>query len=224
MTKSVFVTGGTGYLGQPLIRALIQRGHAVRALARAASRQKLPRAATTVIGDALDAATFAHAVAPAETFVHLVGTPHPSPAKAEQFRAVDRVSIEAALSAASQAGVRHFVYLSVAHPAPVMQAYIQVRVEGESLVRASGIAATIVRPWYVLGPGHRWPQLLSPLYAIAQRVPATRETALRLGLVTLTQIVGCIVRAIEHPPGGVDIVDVLGIRAASADAQYRSLA
>ena len=96
MTRSVFVTGGTGYLGQPLIRALIQRGHAVRALARPASQQRLPPAATAVIGDALDAATFAHAVAPADTFVHLVGTPHPSPAKAEQFRAVDRVSIKAA--------------------------------------------------------------------------------------------------------------------------------
>ena len=34
-----------------------------------------------------------------------------------------------------------------------MHAYVAARVQGESLVTATGIPATILRPWYVLGPG-----------------------------------------------------------------------
>ena len=56
-------------------------------------------------------------------------------------------------SRAAQAAVDHFVYISVAHPAPVMHAYIAVRQEGEALIRATRIRATILRPWYILGPG-----------------------------------------------------------------------
>jgi uncharacterized protein YbjT (DUF2867 family) len=213
MTPHVtFVNGGTGYIGRPLIAHLISRGHVVRALARPGSEGRLPVAATAVIGNALDAATFEDAVAPADTFVHLVGTPHPNPSKAKEFRAVDRVSIEAALAAASRARVHHFVYVSVAHPAPVMRAYIDVRIEGEALVRASALAATIVRPWYVVGPGHRWVQLLQPFYALARWLPATRDTANRLGIVTLEQMVACLGAAVENPPSGVTVVEVPAIR------------
>jgi hypothetical protein len=48
-----------------------------------------------VIGDALDAGTYTHAIAPADTLVHLIGTPHPTPAKAASFRSVDLVSVNA---------------------------------------------------------------------------------------------------------------------------------
>jgi uncharacterized protein YbjT (DUF2867 family) len=58
------------------------------------------------------------------------------------------------VSAAKEAGVRHFIYLSVAHPAPMMQAYLEVRIECEQAIQVAGLNATILRPWYVLGPGH----------------------------------------------------------------------
>ena len=98
----VFVTGGTGYVGRRLIEALLARGHSVHALVRPASAEKLPPGAQTVIGDALEAATFAAAIPPGATFVHLIGTPHPNPSKAEEFRRVDLASIHAAVAAARQ--------------------------------------------------------------------------------------------------------------------------
>ena len=129
---------------------------------------------------------------------------------------MDLPSVDAALAAARAARIAHFVYVSVAQPAPVMQAYIAVRQEGEARIRASGIPATILRPWYVLGPGHRWPYLLVPFYALAALVPPLRETALRLGLVTIGQMVGALVASIERGPQGVRILDVPAIRAANA--------
>jgi len=74
--------------------------------------------------------------------------------------------------------------------------------------RSSGLTATILRPWYVLGPGHRWPYLLLPGYWLLERLPRTRDAARRLGLVTLDQMVAAILAAIEHPPAGARIVEV----------------
>ena len=152
----------------------------MHALARPQSVRRLPSAAVHAIGNALDDTTFAAAIPPRATFVHLVGTPHPNPAKASEFRRVDLASIKAAVAAAVRAGVHHFIYVSVAHPAPVMHAYIAMREEGEALVRSSGIRATILRPCSILGPGHQ-PYLLLPIYAVLRCIPATRPGAERSG-------------------------------------------
>jgi len=212
---SVFVTGGTGYIGRPLIDALHERGHLIRALVRPGSETKLSGRAVPVVGNALDASTFASAIPDVATVVHLVGTPHPSPSKAAEFERVDLASIRATTAAARQAGARHLIYVSVAQPAPVMRAYLAARAQGESLVKASGIPATILRPWYVLGPGHRWPYFLVPVYAALRMLPATRSGAERLGLVTLPMMIAALTQAVETPPAsGVHIVEVPDIRSA----------
>ncbi len=212
-TRHVFLTGGTGYLGSRLAAELARRGHRVTALVRRGSESKLPRRVTAILGNALDETSFAGHVAPADTFVHLIGVAHPSPAKADLFRTVDLASARAAVAAAKAAAVRHFVYVSVAHPAPVMQAYWKTRAEAEKLIAHSGINATILRPWYVLGPGHRWPVLLVPLYWAASLIPWTRHGARRLGLVTLSQMVKALTYAVEHPIEGMRTVSVRKIRA-----------
>jgi uncharacterized protein YbjT (DUF2867 family) len=210
--RQVFVTGGTGYLGRPLICELLSRGHRVQALARRGSAGNLPPGVKPVVGDALEAESFAADIAPADTLVHLIGTPKPSPAKAAQFRDVDLRSIEASVAAALSANVGHFVYVSVAQPAPVMRAYLEVRQAGEALIRASGLRATIFRPWYVLGPGHRWPYALLPFYALFELIPSTRQSAHRLGLVTRQKMIAALVHAVESPANGVRIVEVPEIR------------
>jgi uncharacterized protein YbjT (DUF2867 family) len=137
-----------------------------------------------------------------------VGTPRPTPFKGRQFREVDLVSIKAAVAAAVHAQVAHFVYLSIAHPAPVMAAYIAVRQEGEALLGRSGLRATMVRPWYVLGPGHYWPFALAPVYGVLERLRHTRDMALRLGLVALPEMTAALVDAVEHPPERIRIIGV----------------
>jgi uncharacterized protein YbjT (DUF2867 family) len=216
MTKRrVFITGGTGYLGRALIPLLLGRGHEVRALVRRGSESKLPEGCEAVAGDPLDESSFASAVAPSDTFVQLVGVPRPSPTKARQFREIDLVSGRASVRAARAAGARHFVYVSVAQPAPVMKAYQEVRAEVEAALRESGLPATVLRPWYVLGPGHRWPYLLKPFYFVCERLPSTRESARRLGFVTHAQMTAALLRAVEDPAKDFRLLTVPDIRTAA---------
>ena len=71
--------------------------------------------------------------------------------------------------------------------------------------------------WYVLGPGHRWPVVLAPLYALLRMIPATRESAQRLGLVTRAQVIATLVHAVATPPpSGIRIVEVPEMRRAGS--------
>ena len=84
-SRDVLVTGATGYMGTRVIPTLVARGHRVRALTREASRGRVPAGAEPIVGNALDAASIATALRPEDTLLHLVGTAHPSPAKAKAF-------------------------------------------------------------------------------------------------------------------------------------------
>jgi uncharacterized protein YbjT (DUF2867 family) len=211
--QQIFLTGGTGYMGSRLIPRLLSRGHRVTALVRPQSQGKLPFGCEAVAGNALDANSYRERIKPATTFVQLVGVAHPSPAKATEFRSIDLVSGREAVAAAVSAGIQHFVYVSAAHPAPMMNAYIEVRAECEALIEQSGLNATILRPWYVLGPGHRWPYALVPVYWVMEHIPATRDSAQRLGLVTLEQMLQVLTEAVESPATGVRVIGVPQIRA-----------
>jgi uncharacterized protein YbjT (DUF2867 family) len=208
----VFLTGASGFMGRRLGAELIRRGHKVRGLVRPGSESRVTSGCEVVIADPLDAASYREDVRGADTFVHLVGVSHPNPAKAAQFRRIDLASAKAAIAAALASGVQHFIYVSVAQPAPVMKEYIAVRQEAEQAIHAAGLNATILRPWYVLGPGRRWPLILLPVYWLLGVFPSTREGAARLGLVHDIQMIQTMVNAIEHPAKGVRVLEVPQIR------------
>jgi uncharacterized protein YbjT (DUF2867 family) len=210
--RRVFITGGTGYIGRRLIPELHAHGCEVIALAREQSRAKLPWTCTPVMGNVLDGDSYRKFAEGADTFVQLVGVSRPSPAKAKQFREIDLKAGLEAIRIAREVGVQHFVYVSVAQPAPVMQRYQAVRAECEQAIAASGVAATVLRPWYVLGPGHVWPYCLLPFYKVAELIPQTRESALRLGLVTIRQMVRALVYAVNQPSEGMRVLNVPDIR------------
>jgi uncharacterized protein YbjT (DUF2867 family) len=93
-----------------------------------------------------------------------------------------------------------------------MRAYADVRALVEREIAALALDATVLRPWYVLGPGRRWPLALAPAYALLERLPATRASAQRLGFVSLPEMTAALVWAIENPSRGVRVLSVPEIR------------
>jgi len=202
---TVFITGGTGYLGSRLIRRLLARGVEVHALARRGSEGKVPPGCAVATGDALNAASYRRAIPPGCVFVHLVGVAHPGPGKKEQFEQIDLVSVRQAVQAAVEAPIAQFIYVSVAQaPTRIMADYQAARARGEQLVADAflpdNLAVTILRPWYVLGPGHWWPLLLLPLFWLARLRSDWRAKAAAFEPVWIGRMLNALEFAVLHAP------------------------
>lgn len=211
--KTVFITGSSGYMGKRLIRILLHRGHKVIALVRKGSEHKIPAGASVVSCDPFDAVQLSARIPANAVVVQLLGVAHPSPRKANQFREIDLRSVIATATAAATAGAQHFIYVSVAMaPSKLMAAYQAVRREGEQYILQQKLNSTFLRPWYVLGPGHWWPVILYPFYAIAELIPAWRKQARSKALVTIKQMVRTLVNAVEAEPQATRIVEIKKIR------------
>jgi uncharacterized protein YbjT (DUF2867 family) len=211
--KKIFITGGTGYIGSRLTEILLAKGYEVKALVRRGSESKLPQGCSAVIANPFDASSFRHFISEGDTFIQLLGVAHPGPKKKELFRKIDLESVLASAAAASNAGVAHFIYISVAQvPTKIMHDYQQCRAAGETAVLATGLPATFIRPWYVVGPGHYWPLFFQPLFKILELLPATAQKARALRLVYLSQVLRVLVFSVEHPPTGVRILEIEDIR------------
>ena len=93
----------------------------------------------------------------------MLGVAHPGVKKKDLFREIDLASALASIQAAKEEGVLHFAYISVAQsPTKFMEDYQHCRAEAEAAIKASGMPSTLIRPWYVVGPGHYWPLFLQP--------------------------------------------------------------
>ena len=210
----VFITGGTGYIGTRLIKALQRDGNfKIKALVRKESEKKLPPGCDIILGNALDATTYRDNIAPATIFVHLIGVAHPGPSKKQQFKNIDLVSIQQAVKAAAGAGIQHFVYLSVAmHSTKIMKDFQEVRAEGEAMLLQQNFISSFIQPWYVLGPGHWWPLLLRPVYFILKLIPSTRQAAKNLDTVTIGQIIKALIACIKEQTKENRVYDVATIK------------
>lgn len=116
----IFVTGGTGVLGQPTIRLLIARGHQVTALARSVQRARViaELGATPLVGDLFDADFARDAVTNADSVLHLAtAIPKKSSPGGKDWLLNDRIRLEGTrnlLSAAQAHKLHSFVLQSVA--------------------------------------------------------------------------------------------------------------
>lgn len=214
---TIFISGGTGYIGTRLINILLQKNSDVLALVRKGSESKIPAGAHAVVADPFLPDSFASRIPQGSIFVQLLGVSHPGPKKKELFKTIDLVSAKASAIAAKKAGAAHFVYVSVAQtPTKIMKDYQACRAEGEAYIESTGLSATFIRPWYVVGPGHYWPLLFYPIFKILELFPATAQKARALRLVSLSQMLRTLLFAIEHPVAGTRIFEISEIRKMNA--------
>lgn len=224
-TRTVFITGATGYIGTRLIKRLLRDRHSVIALVRKGSEHKVPEGAIIISGNPFDANSFQQHVPQNCVFVQLLGVAHPSPGKAQQFSEIDLKSVKASADAAAKAGAAHFVYISVAmSPSKLMFAYQQARKTGEQYCSDKKLNCSFIRPWYVLGPGHWWPVLLLPFYGLAEIVPSWRKQARARSLVTISQMLDTLVNVVQNDPMPLRVLEIKDIRSAANRAPIKKYA
>jgi nucleoside-diphosphate-sugar epimerase len=171
--KQVFVTGGSGFVGQNLIPMLIEQGYRVKALARSAKAiQAVERlGAVAVKGDLNDAQQLALGAKDCETVFHLAASVDFF-ASEKELRKLHVDATELLLSIAKDAGVKKFIYLGassvIMNGKPIVNAdesfvsdnvadgYSRTKLQAENLVlkaNSNDFQTASIRPPMIWGKG-----------------------------------------------------------------------
>jgi uncharacterized protein YbjT (DUF2867 family) len=154
MSKRVFLTGGSGFVGSAVIEELLTRGHHVTALAhRRPLDPSIASRVTTVEGDLFDAPALDKGLAGADAAIHIVGIIMEKPKRGVTF---ERIHFEGARSVADAAwrnNVRRYLHMSALGTRPgAVSTYHKTKFKAEQYVQTSGLDWTIFRPSMIHGP------------------------------------------------------------------------
>lgn len=162
----VFVTGGTGFVGQYIVKHLIHSGHDVRCLVRDPDEKRLGEEVELVVGDVLKPETLKPALEGMEAVVHLVGIIDEKPSQGITFDALHHQATQHVVAAAQSAGIRTWIQMSANGARKNgISAYQTSKWKAEEIVRHAGFNHwTIFRPSLVFGrPGPGVPEFASQL-------------------------------------------------------------
>ncbi|HEX5107383.1 MAG TPA: NAD-dependent epimerase/dehydratase family protein [Vicinamibacterales bacterium] len=223
----VFVAGGSGTIGVPLVRALVAKGHDVAATTRFPEKEPMLRqlGATPVVVDALDAAALERAVtaaAPTHVIHELTALPKTGARRVSDLEPTNRLRDEGTrnlLRAATAAGVQRIVVGSFAligsapgsptdGTAGAAQAVRSMETQVLEASRGGRIEAVVLRYGLFYGPGNPATDELIALVR-KRRLPRIRNDPGQLPFIHLDDAVTATIAALDHgSPGSVyDIVD-----------------
>lgn len=202
--KSIFVTGGSGFVGSAVIDELLRRGHGVRALVRSRPIEK--PGVQNITGGLADTAALDAGLTGADAVVHLVGII--SETGEQTFEKVHVEGTRQVLSRAKAAGVSQIVHMSaLGAKAESESRYLTTKFAAEGLVKQSGLEWTIFRPSVIFGPGGEFVKMVAD-FAQGKSFPYAFMPYFGTGLVGYT-------------PRKLQPVDVRDVARAFADAVDR---
>jgi uncharacterized protein YbjT (DUF2867 family) len=146
------ISGGTGFVGQTLIRLATSQGLRVRALARS---PQSPQDGVEWISGALDQPDALRSLMRgSDAAIHVAGVVN-APDRAG-FEAGNVGGTLAMVEAAHSEGIQRFIHVSsLSAREPDLSSYGWSKAKAELIVQASGLDWTIVRPPWIYGPGDR---------------------------------------------------------------------
>ncbi len=210
----VLVTGGTGFVGPKVVRALREAGHDVRALVRNPARGAA-LGCEPAEGDMTDPESLRRATDGCDAVVHLVAIITGRPGDFE--RVMTEGTAELA-GAAAASGVRRFVLMSAlgtSEQTKDLVPYYRAKWAMERTVEGSGIPYTIFRPSFVFGADGGALQQFLRIARLAPVTPIVGPGTQRLQPIWVDDVAAHFAAAVDlHAAagrtfelGGPDVVD-----------------
>lgn len=186
------VTGGTGFVGQHLLRHALKAGYDLRALTRG---WRPPEDGIDWIEGALDRPdALAKLVAGSDAVIHIAGLINGSKSA---FEAVNAGGTAAMIDACRRSGVRRFIHVSsLAAREPSLSSYGWSKAKSEKLVASSGLQWTIIRPPAVYGPGDK--ETLE-LFKMARRGLVALPPKGNFSVINVEDLCRLILKVIDEP-------------------------
>ncbi|MBI4338911.1 MAG: complex I NDUFA9 subunit family protein [Chloroflexi bacterium] len=195
----VVVTGATGFVGRHVVKALLQRGHTVRAVGRSQGREGVVAAqgVEVVYADVADPASWKAAMEGAEAVVHLVAIIRER--RGMTFDSINHQGAAHVASAAREAGVRAFLHLSALGVQDNSDfPYLRSKWQGEQAVAQSGVPYTILRSSLVFGPGDEFINTLAGVVKAFPLVPVAGDGRARFQPIHVDDVARCIADALDR--------------------------
>jgi len=212
----IFVSGGTGFVGRHVVRALLSRGFLVRCLVRPGSEADLKgfESIDRVPGDVLAPDPIVAAAEGCAGLVHLVGIIREHRARGVTFERLHVRATQNMLMVAKAAGVKRYVQMSALGTRPnAVSAYHRTKWLAEEAVRASGLDWTIFRPSIIFGQGDEFISMLAQMIRRTPVVPVLGDGNYRLQPIAVEQIAEGIVQALRVPQSAARTYEVGGAEA-----------
>jgi NADH dehydrogenase len=195
----VFVSGGTGFVGEHVCRALRERGHEVCLLAHRRSRT-VESGVEVFEGDIARLESFAVGVNGCDAVINLVGIIREFPVRGVTF---DKLHVQATanmLEAARRGGVGRYLHMSaLGTRATAVSAYHRTKWQAEESVRKSGLKWTIFRPSLIFGPHDAFINMLAAQLKLAPLMPVIGDGNYRLQPIHADDVARCFALALEMP-------------------------
>lgn len=169
MSLMILVTGGTGFIGRNLIKALVESGHKVRILLKPSTTSpNFPKgiAVEVAVSSLSDQRGVRAALKDVNQIFHLAGAERKG--SHGNLNQVDVEGTSILMQAAKEAKIEHVYFLSH-HGAARASAYpvLKAKAIAEHWIINSGIPYTIVRTGSVFGPGDQFTVPLAKLIKIS---------------------------------------------------------
>ena len=217
----VFVTGGTGFVGPEVVRALVARGDEVRVLVR---RSKATAAGAQLVeGDVTDPESVRRAMDGSDVVVHLVAIRQGRP---EQFDRVMTQGTQNVIAAAEATGVRRFVLMSAlgtTEETKDLVPYYRSKWAMEQAVRASPLDHVIFRPSFVFGPDGGLLPTFRKLARLAPVTPVIGSGEQRLQPIWIEDVAAYFAAAIDKPEASGRTFELGGPDAVTWNELWRRL-
>jgi uncharacterized protein YbjT (DUF2867 family) len=221
----VLVTGGTGFIGPHVVKALRAREHEVRALVRSTERgaQVAGLGAELVSGDVTDPASVRAAAEGCSHVVHLVSILKGRP---QDFDRVMTQGTRNVVAAAKDAGAERFVLMSALGTGETTRdvvPYFASKWAMEQEVVRSGLAHTIFRPSFVFGRGGALPTFLKQVrYSPVVTVIGSGKQ--RIQPIWVEDVAEYFARAVDLPAGANRLFEIGGPDVVTWDGLYQRIA
>lgn len=196
----VFVSGGTGFVGEHVCRALRESGHEVRLLVHRSKAGVKESGITYAEGDIARLESFAVEVSGCDAVINLVGIIREFPSRGATFESLHVQATANMLEAARRAGVTRYLQMSALGTRPdAVSAYHQTKWRAEEMVRESSLEWTIFRPSLIFGPRDAFINMLAAQLRLAPLMPVIGSGRYRLQPIHADDVARCFVRALEMP-------------------------